>query len=103
MFNLLYVFAAGLGYFIYTQVEAKDPPQVMAEAQKVMIKPVPRVVYTPLKKLLIQDRPNVNVVGKSRDQGWLGTPRYDLVDNATGTLTPIYSTEMGTTMRVLQI
>jgi hypothetical protein len=103
MFNLLYLFAAGLGYFIYKQVEPKDPPQLIAEEQKVAIKPMPRVVYRPLNKLLVQDRPNVSITGKSRDQGWLGTPRYDLVDNATGTLTPIYSTEPATTMRVLQI
>lgn len=102
MFDLFYIVAAGAGYFIYRTLTT-PPPQIDAEANKVRIAPEPRVVYQPLSKLLVQDRPSLAIKGKSQDQGWLGTPRYDVVDRATGVITPVYSTEPEATLRVLQI
>lgn len=103
MFDLFYIVAAGAGFLIYRQITTPPPPQVDAEANKIRIAPEPRVVYRPLSKLLVQDRPSIVVKGKSQDQGWLGTPRYDVVDTATGVITPVYSTEPSSTMRLLQI
>lgn len=103
MFPLFYIVAAGAGYLIYRQVSAPVPPQTEAENSKIRIAPEPRVVYRPLSKLLVQDRPSIVIKGQSQDQGWLGTPRYDVVDTATGVVTPVYSTEPGNTMRTLQI
>lgn len=103
MFDLIYLFAAGAGYFIYTQVMRDPAPQTQAEEQKVAVKPVPKIAYVPLNKMLVRDRPDVHIVGKRKDIGYLGTPRYDVIDEATGTITPIYSTEPSNTMRLLQI
>ena len=99
----LYAFAAAAGYFIYTQVMRPPAPQMQAEQLKVALKPQPRILYKPLARLLLQNKPSVSVGPKSRDQGWLGTPRMDLVDKQTGQITPIYSTEPQNTMSVLQI
>lgn len=103
MFDLFYVALAAAGYFVYTQVTSDPSPQLLAEEAKIAIKPQPRIAYHTLDQLLAQKRPNVVVVGKSADQGWLGTPRYDLMDQNTGIITPVYTTDINKTLSLLQI
>lgn len=94
MFDLFYVALAGLGFFIYSRVASEPSPQEKIESERVAIVPHPRQLYRPLNKLLLLERPRLSVVGKSNDQGWLGTPRFDVRDEATGTITPVYSTDL---------
>lgn len=103
MFDLFYVALAAAGYFVYTQIATEPSPQTQAEHAKISLVPQPRKLYTPLNKFLLQERPRVSVAGRSTDQGWLGTPRYDIRNEVTGTITPIYSTEINRTLDVIKI